>query len=564
MSTTRERVNMLKLRPYQEDQAAGVRSLLAQGLNRPAVVAATGLGKTIVEAALISDHIRGHPRDRVLGLVHRDELAQQLRNKVHAWAPHLRPGIVMGNQRDHDRQVVIASTQTLGRTDRYGRNARRDQIHSVGMIIYDECHHAAAPSSRAILSHYGASDGVPTIGFTATMGREDGRGLGEIWQAVVKRPDDPDAVWDTLWGVRNGYLADPRGIRVKVPQLDLSGVHIRAGDLQQDETAAAMLDADTGSAIVRFIHDILTPKYGQRRGVVFSPNVATALDFAETMNAAGIRTGVILGSTPKDERGRLFEAFRTGELEWLCNAMVLTEGWDAPWCDALIIARPTRSAGLYQQMIGRGLRLFDGKQDCIVADVCGVTELHGLAGICDLSEDRKVKPRDEQSLLEALDEFEGSDDGFVSWDEEFKRITPVHKVVGTEIDLFGNSHSVWLKTRAGTPFIPAGDQIFFLWPNGDGLFNLGRTAKIRPESNLLLHEDPHEFSIAAALLEQYASAYDPSVTGRDAPWRQTGLARPGQKLEMEAWGIEVPRKLTAAQAYDSLNVAMASTRLDPR
>jgi superfamily II DNA or RNA helicase len=550
--------------PHQEQALAGIDAALAAGFNRPAVVKATGLGKAVEAATWIARQHAANPRGRTLALVHRDELAQQLRNKIHSQAPHLRPGIVMGTQNDYDRPVVIASTQTLGRRDKNGRNRRRESIHSVARIVYDECHHAAAPTARETLDYFGAFGGVPTIGWTATMSREDKRGLGEVWQTIVQRPGPKGGVWDTEWGVRNGYLADPRGIRVTVPALDLSGVHIRRGDLDQDETATAMQDANTGGAIIRYIHDILTPQYGPRRGTVFAPNTQTTVEWTDEMNAAGIPTGFILGTTPMDERRRLYEAFRIGKLSWLINNMVLTEGWDAPWCDALIIARLTKSAALYQQMLGRGLRKFAGKQDCVVGDVCGVTEIHGLASLQDLSMDRLVKPRDGQSLLEALDEFEElSDDDHAMLDEIgwAPDRHPVHKVVGTEIDLFGKSRSVWLQTRAGTWFVPAADQLFFLWPQPDGLFTLGRTPKERAEPAIGIQADL-DLEIGMALAEQHALAYAPAEAGKDAPWRQTGPVRPGQKRDLERYGLGVSRRMTAADAYDQICTAMATVRLD--
>ncbi len=551
-------MSTLQLRPYQHDAIAGIDALLVQGITRPAVVQATGLGKTTVFTHKLASHLAAHPRERGLVLVRRDELATQARDRIHQHAPHLRPGIVMGTQRDHDRQVVVASVQTLSRArtrDGITSWPRREQIHGVGITVYDECHHAAADTDMATLDYYGAFAGVPTIGFTATMSREDNRGLGEIWQKVVPRPDG--GVWDTEWGIRNGFLCDVRGIRVQVPELDLTGVKVRAGDYQQEDTATRMLEANTGAAIVRFIHDILTPEYSKRRGVVFAPNVATAEQFAEEMNAAGIRTGVIIGSTPKPERTRIYQQFRDGELDWLTNAMVLTEGWDAPWCDALVIARPTKSAGLYQQMVGRGLRTFAGKQDCIVADVCGVTELHGMSSLTDLLLDRAVKPREGQSLLEALDEFEDTDDS-LNWIEPAR---PVHNVIGTEIDMFGHSHSVWLQTNQGTYFVPAADALFFLWPQPDGRFTIGRTAKVRAEQAVPIQVDV-DLDIGMALAEQAATEYAPDHAGKDAPWRQKGPIRPGQKREMEMWGLTPRKTMSAAQAYDALNIAMASVRLD--
>lgn len=548
---------MLELRPYQEQALTGVDQALADGFTRPAIVQATGLGKAVELATWIARQHAAAPRGRTLALVHRDELAQQLRNKIHSQAPHLRPGIVMGPQDDYDRPVVIASTQTLGRLGKDGRNKRREKIHSVARIVYDECHHAAAPTARDTMAYFGAFAGLPTLGATATMSREDKRGLGEIWQHIVQRPGG--GVWDTEWGIRNSYLADVRAWRIRVPQLHLEGVRIRAGDLAQDDTAEAMLDANTGAAIVKAIREFAPG----RRGVVFAPNVEAALAFAADMNAAGIRTGTILGTTPLAERARLYAAFRTGDLQWLTNAMVMTEGWDAPWCDALVIARPTKSAALYQQMLGRGLRKFAGKQDCVVLDVCGATELHGLASLQDLSMDRLVKPREGQSLLEALDEFD--DIEMIENDGDPHRVFdhPVHKVIGTEVDLFGNSRSVWLQTagRMRIWFVPAADQLFFLWPQPDGLFALGRTAKERSEPAVGILSDL-DLEVGMALAEQEALAYDPSSAGKDALWRQTGPVRAGQKRDLARYGLTAKRSMTAAQAYDQICIAMATVRLD--
>ncbi len=548
---------MLNLRPYQTDAIAGIDRLLASGVNRPAVVQATGLGKTTVFTHKLASYLATHPRERGLVLVRRDELATQARDRIHQHAPHLRPGIVMGTQRDHDRPVVVASVQTLSRSRTRGGVQswpRREEIHGVGITVYDEAHHAAADTDRATLDYYGAFAGVPTIGFTATMTREDKRGLGEIWQEIVPRPDG--GVWDVEWGIRNGWLCDVRGIRVQVPELDLSGVRIRAGDLEQTATATAMMNADTGAAIAKALLEFASDR---RSRVIYCPNVETSYQFAQDLNDAGIRTGTVVGATPKHERAAIYRQFQSGELDAVTNAMVLTEGWDAPWADCIVIARPTKSSGLYQQMVGRGLRLFAGKQDCLVLDVCGVTELHGLASLTDLLLDRKVKPKENQSLLEALDELERyEDDHGPLWTTP---PAPVHAVVGTEIDLFGNSHSVWLQTRAGTWFVPAADRLFFLWPQPDGRFTLGTTAKVRAEQAVAIQPDL-DLDIGMAIAEQHASAYAPDHAGKNAPWRQTGPARPGQKREMEMWGLTPRKTMSAAQAYDALNVAMASVRLD--
>lgn len=540
----------LSPRPYQVDIMAEIDRMIAKG-ERPGAVAATGLGKTVTFSAWLA--ARSAQGGRSLVLVHRDELASQARDTIHRMQPQLRPGIVMANQNDYDRPVVVASVQTLARAP----YRRRDSIRDVRRIVADECHRAAAPTWRSTLNHFGAFAGVPTVGFTATMSRDarDKYGLGEVWTDVVKRPDG--GAYDTLWGIRNGFLCDVRGIRVQVPDLDLSGVRVRGGDLQQEETAERMLDANTGEAIVKAIAEFAP----DGRGVVFAPNVETSLDFAATMNAAGIRTGTILGTTPKPERTRLFSQFRSGELQWLTNAMVLTEGWDAPHCDTLVIARPTKSPGLYQQMIGRGLRLFPGKTECLVLDVCGATAVHGLASLVDLSMDKKIKPKDNQSLLEAEDEYDAIEDdpGLEAW---LPAPPPVHSVVGTEVDMFGESHTLWLQTARGTWFIPAGDSLFFLWEQPDGVFTLGLTTKAWTSAQPLWIQNDLDLEIGMALAEQYAGEYAPEITSKTAGWRQQGRATPGQRRDLERYGVPARKTMTSAQAYDEINRAIATFRLD--
>jgi superfamily II DNA or RNA helicase len=554
---------VLKLRPYQREDVDKVHAAIARGVNRPALVQATGLGKAVQAAALISEHLAANPRHRVVAWVHRDELATQLRDKIHSTDPNLRPGIVMGSTRQYDRQVIVGSIQTVSRSrtrDDIISWPARERITGVGLQVADECHHAAADTWRQTLTHYGAWAGVPTVGFTATMTREDGRGLGEIWQEVVNL--DPRR--DTLWGIREGYLCDARGIRVQVPQLDLSRVRSTSA-IEQTEVAQEMMDADTGGAIIKAYSDLVLPDYGHRRNAVFCPNVATAELWAAEMDAAGYRSAVVVGSTPIEARRAIYNGFRTGAIEFIFTVMVLTEGWDAPWCDAVWIARQVRAKGLYQQIVGRGLRTWTpgGKTECLVMDVCGVTAVHGLASLVDLAEDRKLTPASDRELLSEMDE---QFDDVPEWMlDEPVRAGPVHEVVGTEVDLFGRSRSMWLQTERGTWFIPSGDRFFFLWPDETGTYTLGSTLK-QPatieQSYAMAEADSLDLEIGMALAEQAASEYDPLTASKDAPWRAQGPARPFQKQEMHAWGLKVKATTTTAQAYDCLQIARASQRLD--
>jgi superfamily II DNA or RNA helicase len=549
--------------------AGGQRFRSVAVVNRVAMVWATGLGKTVAFSHQILFHFatggdRGVAGRRTLVLVHRDELAQQAKAKIHGVAPHLRVGIVMAGRNEVEADVIIASVQTIGpalareQDGKPGvRPARAHDIRGIGMIIVDEAHHAAAPSWRAVLKHFGSFHGVPTIGFTATMSREDSRGLGEIWQEVVAKRD-------TLWGIRHGYLADVRGIRVQVPQLDLDGVHVRAGDLQQEEVATAMLDANTGEAIAKSLID-LAP---DRRPVVFAPNVATATDFADAINDVGIKTETILGSTKPIERAGIFDRFRAGTTQCLTNAMVLTEGWDAPWADCAVIARPTKSGALYQQMVGRVLRPWKagGKKDALILDVVGAASKHQLSSLIDLSMDRP--PKQGQSILEAWDEFEleeAWDPADAEWDAgPAVRIT---KVIGTEIDLFADSDSVWLQTRQGTWFIPAGDLLFFIWPEPvEGMVTVGVTsATVAMLATPLLQGVTMEMGMSWA--EQYAAEHDKTrpaladLTNRNASWRRSWPSATVKNRAARA-KVKIEKDWNQGQVVDAINVDQASRRLD--
>lgn len=469
----------MPLRGYQEADLAAVETALAGGdrptgkgqVNRVAVEWATGLGKTV----LFSHWALRQPKRKVV-LVNRDELARQARDKIHSVSPRTRVGIVMGSMNEVEADIVIASVQTLGpgllRAEKGNppRRLRADAIRGVGAIVVDEAHHSAAPTWRATLRYLGAYDGVPTLGVSATLNRDDQYGLGEVWEECAAKRD-------VLWGIRNGVLCDVRGIRVQVPGLNLAGVHISAGDLQQNEVAELMLDANTGGAIAKAVLEFAP----NGRGPVFSPNVAAAHDFAEALNAVGQPAEVVIGTTPVGIRQEIYERLRTGVTRWICTVGVLTEGWDAPWADTAIIARPTKSSGLYRQMLGRVLRMFPagGKTEALVLDVVGVSTRHTLASMVDLGPDRPVKER--QSILEAWDE-----EDLVS--EAYDRIndTPgrVERVIGTDVDLKADLQPTpWLQTRAGTWFILAGDLLFFVWPEMETMNAL--TAPVRVHTGLV-------------------------------------------------------------------------------
>lgn len=525
-------------RPYQVD---AIKALTAgwTGLNnRLAVVLPTGAGKTVVFANLISEMLDQLGGRRALVIAHREELIKQAADKIRAVRPDLRIGVVKAERDDHqDVDVIVASIQTLA------VERRRNAIGDIGMVIVDECHHAAARTYMEVLRHFGAWDGVPVAGFTATMTRTDG-GLAEVWQEVV-------FTLDILEMIEDGYLCDVRGKRITVPGLDLDSVKTRNGDLQEGQLGQAL--DDSGAAEV--VAEAYRLHAGDRPGVVFTPTVETAQSMAEAFTAAGIPAAAVWGDMPKDDRATVLGQYKAGTVRVLTNCMVLTEGFDAPWTSCVVIARPTKSAGLYCQMVGRALRLSPetGKTDALVLDVMGASTRHKLASIVDLTGREVVMGDEEQTLREAVRETE----------EKAKRVIDFSRVQVEEIDLFHGSSVRWLKTESGVWFIPVADAAFvFLVRNPvDRTYWLRRfdlnNGIVGPKRDI-----PLPLADAKAWLEQQARTMGSRwLAARTAPWRN----KPASVKQLNfcrANGIRVPHGSTAGEVSDLQAVHQFTTVLN--
>jgi superfamily II DNA or RNA helicase len=443
--------SLLRPRDYQEQCITSLLARFESGGVRVPSVLATGLGKTVIFAHLIARWVAEHPLERVMVLVHTDELVQQAVRKIREVAPHLRVGIVKAERNEVTAQVIVASVQSL-------RSAgRREQIKRVGLIIVDECHHATAITYRNILEHY---EGARVAGFTATLARGDKAKLSEVWES-----DPPPFTRGISFGIRRGYLLDVRGRRIVIPDLDMSKVKKSGGDYQ---------DAALGEAMeASYAPEIIAEKYaelaGDRKGLVFWPLVETAEHGAAAFEAAGIKSAVIHGKLGREERRLILKQLAAGEVQCVHNVAVLTEGFDDPTISCVVIARPTRSAPLYQQMVGRGLRpdlsLPAGERgDCLVLDVVGASRSHDLRSLVDLSEkeiSEEIGMDEELSLLameEMQEEEEARGDGPGFPEEEYRGET-----VAEEFDPLGRTTSgAWLKTFGETYFLPAGKHAFVL------------------------------------------------------------------------------------------------------
>jgi superfamily II DNA or RNA helicase len=533
---------LLPLRDYQKDAIDALERDWRERLVRLGVVMATGSGKTVIFAHLISKQHERPDHKRSLVLVHRDELVNQAVDKLTQIAPHLSIGIVKAERDEVDAEVVVASVQTLARAHRLVR------IRDVGLVIVDEVHHVVADTYQRVIEALGCFNGTRLAGFTATMARSDTRRLGTTIEKVSYSRDIVDLILD-------GYLVPVSGRKIEVGGLDLSEVRMTHGDFAEGALGEALEDAGAGQVIAR----AYVEHASDRAGILFAPTVSSAHQMASDLNEAGISTETVWGAMPLEDRRLTLKRFSAGEIQVLCNAMVLTEGYDAPHVSCAVIARPTASAPLYVQQVGRILRPHPGKTDALVLDVVGASTRHRLANLSDLSvytRDRKehLEPKDNESILSLVERI----------DERDERKGASGKMTATEIDLFAGSTSAWLQTHKGLWFIPTRSSIFFLYPDPDGTYRVVQRTRTGGYNRLHAGVD---LSYGMAWAASYADAEDSeggfSIGSRNASWRRR-RSKPTDKQKDHARliGLEIDPAWGKAELSDAISVHKASKALD--
>jgi len=358
----------MRLRPYQAQCLDRIRDSYGRGARRLLVSLPTGTGKTVIFAAMPAFFMM---KKRMRVLAHREELLEQAAAKFAASAPDLAVGIEQGARRaPADARIVLASVPTVGREA--SQRLQRLDPDQFYLIVVDEAHHAVAATYRRVFAHFGlfAEDSRRLlVGFTATPRRGDKHKLSEVFEEIAYARSLPEMV-------RDGYLCPIRGWRVHT-SIDLTGVRMRHGDFVESELAAT-IDVPQRNRLVVDSYRRLAPG---RRAIVFCVNVAHVQALAAAFVKQGIAAAAVWGAmTPGDRRDTL-RRFSHGELSVLTNCNVLTEGFDEPRVDCVIMARPTQSSLLYAQMVGRGTRLHDTKSDLVVIDIVDNSARHKLAGL---------------------------------------------------------------------------------------------------------------------------------------------------------------------------------------
>lgn len=540
---------VLRPRPYQNECIRAVLDAAADGVRRPACVLPTGSGKTV-----IFSHLGKHWREygfsgRVMVLVHRDELVRQTVDKLRVIAPALKVGIVQADQNEHvERDVIVASVQTVRKIWRLD-----DVMDSgrIGLVIVDECHHASAESYVTVLNALGCfnpDDDTVAVGFTATLSRGDMRSLGDIWERVVFQRDILDMIPE--------FLVDVSGKMVTVDGFSLSQVSMQGGDYGVGSLSDALLSADAPD----FIANAYMEHAADKPGIIFTPSVETAHAFTAALAARGIETRAVWGAMPKEDRRQVLRDAHAGRVQVLVNCMVLTEGFDWPRAEVAVIARPTTSASLYVQMVGRILRKYPGKEKALVLDIVGATQEHRLATLADLTSNRIQIIQEGESLTEAVRRERAAGNQYLK----------DYVVLYQDVDLFKRSTAVWLQTYEGIWFVSTRDDIYFIWPGSDaGLYHVGvKPLKSRDENGQprgkggWRHKDI-DLETAMEWAEQEALAADPMTARRKASWRQ-GRQKPseGQLRYAERLRLDVPENITKAEISDMIDVRIVSRMLD--
>lgn len=344
----------MELRPYQKAAKEAVFDKWSAGTKKTLLVLPTGTGKTIVFASVTEECVRRG--ERILILAHRGELLEQAADKI-LQSTGLRCAVEKAEQTCKGTwyRVVVGSVQTLMR-DRRLLGFAPDYFKT---IVVDEAHHCISDSYQKVLQYF---LDAKVLGVTATPDRGDMKDLGTYFENIAYEYTLPKAI-------REGYLSPIKALTIPL-KIDISGVGIQTGDFKAGEL---------GTALDPYLEQIaceMEKHCVDRKTVVFLPLVKTSQKFRDILNQHGFKAAEVNGSS--EDRAQILRDFDEDRYNVLCNSMLLTEGWDCPSVDCVIVLRPTKVRSLYCQMVGRGTRLHPGKDHLLLLDFLWHTERHEL------------------------------------------------------------------------------------------------------------------------------------------------------------------------------------------
>lgn len=347
-------MGQMTLRPYQKASEEAVFKKWAEGTKRTLIILPTGTGKTIVFAAIAEECVR--KGERALILAHPGELLEQAADKIKRST-----GLGCAVEKAESScagswyRIVVGSVQTLMRE----RRLNSFDSDYFDTIMVDEAHHCISDSYQKVLQHFPETK---VLGVTATPDRGDMKDLGTYFENIAYEYTLPKAI-------REGYLSPIKALTIPL-KIDISGVGIQTGDFKSGEL---------GTALDPYLEEIASEMETycmDRKTVVFLPLVKTSQKFCSILNAHGFQAAEVNGNSA--DRAEVLKDFDEGKYNVLCNSMLLTEGWDCPSVDCIVVLRPTKVRSLYCQMVGRGTRLYPGKDHLLLLDFLWMTERHEL------------------------------------------------------------------------------------------------------------------------------------------------------------------------------------------
>ena len=374
----------MALRPYQKEAVDSVFKEWDEGRRKTLLVQATGTGKTVVFSSIAD--VCNQLGENVMILAHRGELLQQAIDKMKAFA-----GIDCALEKAESTAIgspiIVASMQTL--TNEKRLNAYPSNYFDT--IIVDEAHHVMSDGYQKIMNHF---PNAKVLGCTATADRGDRKSLGKYFDSMAYEYSLPQAI-------RDGYLSPLKAMTIPL-NIDISNVKLSEGDYALGDLDHAL------DPYLEQIADEMANICKDKHTVVFLPLIETSKKFCQLLNVRGLSAAEVNGQSP--DRDEILTDFANRKYQVLCNSMLLTEGWDCPIVDCIVCLRPTKVRSLYSQMIGRGTRLYPGKDHLLILDFLWMTSKHDLcrpASLFTTDEDvaKKASKRIQEEPQDLTEEF---------------------------------------------------------------------------------------------------------------------------------------------------------------
>ena len=512
---------MLNLRPYQKESIAAYKEHADAGPTRQMIVLPTGCGKTITGLALAREL-----GARTLWVAHRDELITQPYKAVKSVWPEAKRGIVKAELNQWRRDIVFASVQTIARP------RRLEQLKQAGfdLVVIDEAHHAPAESYRKVI------DGLQPrllLGLTATPERADNARMDDVFDGICHH-------YHLRQAVEDGYLSGVELVQRPI-NVNLDAVGSRAGDFKAGDLDIALMQA----GIVEEVVAAYKEHAAGRKVIIFTISVAQSEAIAQRLSAEGFPASSVSGDLHVDIRRKRLTDFAEGRLEAIANCFVLTEGFDEPAVDCIIMARPTQSKSLYIQCVGRGLRLYPGKDSCRIIDMVGLSNRHTLV----------QAPVIFGTALDAGEKSESSDPD-PDRVRDFWRSRLSTQMEGLESVSRSTMH--WLRGENGSFILNIGQYGTVTLVGRDDQWRVGVVgSRVDKRSNFPLADGWIPLELAQGIAEDYVRRCKSVNLASGGRWRDEPASE-GQLAALARWKIKVPGTLTRGEASDILTAKAAA------